>query len=146
MTTTLNIKNIAIAAVLSLGTIGSFASGAQAMTLHNCTGWTLPVDLQDNTGSVRRAGTIAPQNSQTIHATNSYGPYRIILPTLGAGAHFSNRSGDGTFSLIQTSGGNIGIRNGNVCPQAPVAPTNSGGNAGQVCFKNDFGFEVCLRP
>jgi len=146
MTNVLNIKTIFAAAALSIGAIVTSASGAQAMTLHNCTDWNLPVQLQDKNGDTSRRGYLAPLGSQQIHATSSYGPYRIILPTLGPGAHFSGRNGDGTFSLIKTGGGNIGIRNGNACQQPVVQSQNTGANGSELCFRNDFGLEVCLRP
>lgn len=145
MTYAMNIKTIAIAAALSLSAIVTAPTGAQAMTLHNCTDWSLPVQLEDRTGDTSRRAYLEPFGTQRIHATSSFGPYRIILPTLGAGAHFSGRSGDGTFSLIQTGGGNIGIRNGHACPQPVAPPPPSGGGNGELCFTNANGFEVCLR-
>ncbi|MBY4894493.1 hypothetical protein KUL25_17180 [Rhodobacteraceae bacterium N5(2021)] len=66
-----------------------------------------------------------------------------MLPRLGCGAHFSGRDGDGTFSLIRTGGGNIGIRNGNTCPQAGGG--NTGGGGGEICYEADKG-RICYRP
>ena len=150
MTYAITFKKFAVAAALTIGAIG-ISSQAQAMTLHNCTDDPLRVTLQDKNGNVGPKHSLASYGSRQIHATNGYGPYRIILPDLGPGAHFSGRHGDGTFSLVRTSGGNIGLRNGKVCQEPVVQPvsnvgTGSGGNGAQVCFKNNFGLEVCIRP
>ncbi|GAB5446958.1 hypothetical protein [Gymnodinialimonas sp.] len=140
MTTPSTLKKFALAAVL---TLGGFASGASAMTLHNCTHDPLMVSLMNNAGSFSQPTTIAANGTSQIHATRSLGPYRIVLPQLGEGAHFSGRDGDGTFSLIRTGGGNIGIRDGNACAQA-----GGGGNAGgggEICYEVTGG-RVCYRP
>ena len=140
MTTPSTFTKLALAAVFS---IGAFASGASAMSLHNCTSDPLLVMLEDSNGSFSQGHTVQARGTSHIHATRSLGPFRIVLPQLGEGAHFSGRDGDGTFSLIRTGGGNIGIRNGNTCQQAGGGNTGGGGG-GELCYRVN-GAEICIR-
>ena len=90
--------------------------------------------------------TIGASHLRQIHATRSLGPFRIVLPRLGEGAHFSGRDGDGTYSLIRTGGGNIGLRDGNTCPQPAPGYNDGGGNGGgtELCY-NVSGGQICVR-
>lgn len=131
MSNSVKIKNImlstAIAASAFVGVIAA-APNAEAMVLYNCTDESIRVVLEGKPSGPKPASTIPAHSKRAIHSTKAFGPYRIVVPVLGPGGWFSNRKWDGIYSLVRSSGGNIGLRNGNACPRAEVRPDPDYGN------------------
>lgn len=125
MSSSIKVKNTmlstALAASAFVGAI-ALAPSAEAMILHNCTDAPIRVVLQGKPNGPKPSATIQAHSKRAIHSTKAFGPYRIVVPILGPGGWFSNRKWDGTYSLKRSSGGNIGLRNGNACPPAEVRP------------------------
>lgn len=114
------IKRTILAGILTIGAMGAATTASQAMIIYNCTNQTLQL-IMEGKSNTKFPGRVAANSKIEIHTPKRYGPYRIVLPTLGPGGYFSGRSWNGTFSL-KSSAGNIGIRNGNACPPAIVEP------------------------
>lgn len=125
MSPSVKIKNLMLSTALAVSTfVGAvaLAPSAEAMVLHNCTDEPISVILEGKPAGPKPSATIEAHSKQAIHSTKAFGPYRIVLPALGQGGWFSNRKWDGVYSLKRSSGGNIGIRNGNACPPVEVQP------------------------
>ena len=116
-----------ILAALTVATtvvIGSSAS--QAMVIHNCTDQGFNIRLDGKQGGPKPRAYVDAQSSKAIHSTKQFGPYRIVLPALGEGGWFSGRKWNGTYSLVRSGGGNIGLKNGNACAEFGPDPDEGG--------------------